>query len=505
MRLVLAMLALASLSACGSAPEPLPAIAPGAETKFTLSGDVTRADFQTYKEIPFSVPRGVTSITVEFAYTGKENRTVIDLGLRDPKGQRGWSGGNKSKFNVGEFDATPSYMPGSIQPGDWILVLGIPNIREGQTAHYEADVTLSSTPPPPRARPPLPADPVISSDPGWRRGDFHSHTGHSDGSCDDGSGTRAPCSIEETARAARDARLDFIAITDHNTFSHRDPMRETQRGFPSLLLIPGTEITTFRGHANAIGVSAPLEFELGSPRLPAVRDLQANVDQQGAILSINHPGQPSGEICMGCGWTAMDTDWSRIAAVEVINGSGAPGRKPEGPMSGIVFWENLLRQGYRITAIGGSDNHDPTDRKGERQSPIGSPTTVVWTNELSQKGVIEGVKSGRVFIDLTNSPGIGFDSEGRSAAGAVKMGGVLMLRRGEQGSFIATFQGIPGGSVEIISYNLATIEPSRDRLSQAEATIQLSEGASSGWIRAQVRNANGDLVVFGNPIYVRAL
>jgi hypothetical protein len=505
MRFIVAMLALASLCACGSAPEPLPEIAPGAETKFTLAGDITRADHQTYKEIPFSVPRGVARITVEFSYTGKDDRTVIDLGLRDPKGQRGWSGGNKSRFTVSEFDATPSYMPGRIQPGDWILVLGIPNIREGQTSHYEAAITLSSTPPPPRALPAAGADPVISNDPGWRRGDFHSHTGHSDGSCDDGSGVRSPCAIDETARAARDARLDFFAITDHNTFSHREPMRDTQRGFPSLLLIPGTEITTFQGHANAIGVSAPLEFQLGSPRLPSVRDLETNVESQGAILSVNHPGQPSGEVCMGCGWTAMDADWSRIAAVEVINGSGAPDRKPEGPLSGIRFWENLLKQGYHITAIGGSDNHDPTDRKGEKQSPVGSPATVVWASELSQKGIIDGVKSGRVFIDVTNTPGVVLDAEGRSTAGLVKMGGIMMLRRGEQGSFTASFQGMSEGAIELVSYNLATIEPNRERTLQAEATIQLSDGASYGWIRAQVRNARGDLILFGNPVYVRAL
>ena len=77
--LIAAALALAS---CTSAPEPTPAAV-------TLSGDLTRADHQTYREIPFTVPPGVHRIVIDFTYD-KANRTVIDLGLRDPKGQRGW-------------------------------------------------------------------------------------------------------------------------------------------------------------------------------------------------------------------------------------------------------------------------------------------------------------------------------------------------------------------------------------------------------------------------------
>jgi hypothetical protein len=493
-------LAAVALAACATGPQ----IEPGIETKFSITGDITRADHQTYREIPFHVPRGVTRITIDFSYTGKENRTVIDIGLRDPRGQRGWSGGNKSSFTISEFDATPSYMPGKIQSGDWLLVLGIPNIRQGQTSHFEAAVTLSSAPPAMRKDVALATDPVISTEPGWRRGDFHSHTGHSDGSCDDGSGVRAPCPLVETARAARDARLDFIAITEHNTLSHRDPMRELQRAFPSLLMIPGTEITTFQGHANAIAVGAPLDFQLGSPRLPTVDKLLDQVAEQGAFLSINHPGQPSGEVCMGCGWTAKDTDWSRIAAVEIVNGSTLRLGNAEGPTSGIPFWEDLLSQGFRITAIGGSDNHDATDREGKRQSPIGRPTTVVYATELSAKGIVEGVKSGRVFLDLTGAPNALLEAEGRSSTSAVSMGGSLDLGPNERGHFIVSVQGVPGGAVEIVSHNLKTIEPDRERPESIDATIQLNEGATFGWIRAEVRNASGDLLLLGNPIYVRA-
>ena len=95
-----ALLCMLVLSACAL-------FAPRTPAPITLTGQITRADFQTYKEIPFTVPRGVGRITVTFDYD-RDNRTVIDLGLRDPEGQRGWSGGNKSTFTVAAYDATPS-------------------------------------------------------------------------------------------------------------------------------------------------------------------------------------------------------------------------------------------------------------------------------------------------------------------------------------------------------------------------------------------------------------
>ncbi len=99
MRNILIAAALA-LTACATTPAP-------ASPPITLTGEITRADHQTYRELPFTVPAGATRISIDFTYD-KDNRTVIDLGLRDPQGQRGWSGGNKAHIEVGASDATPA-------------------------------------------------------------------------------------------------------------------------------------------------------------------------------------------------------------------------------------------------------------------------------------------------------------------------------------------------------------------------------------------------------------
>jgi predicted metal-dependent phosphoesterase TrpH len=104
-------------------------------------------------------------------------------------------------------------------------------------------------------------------------------------------------------QAAGERGLDFIAITDHNTTSHADAMRELQPYFDNLLLLPGREVTTFHGHANLFGSVAPLDFRAGSGDVPDWNQLLRNVERTGGIISINHPIRPSGEQCMGCGLT----------------------------------------------------------------------------------------------------------------------------------------------------------------------------------------------------------
>lgn len=488
------------LAACTAAPPPA-----ASPVQIVLTGEITRADHQTYREIPFEVPPGTGRIAIDFAYTGKDQRTVIDIGLRDPNGQRGWSGGNKSSFEVSEFFSTPSYATGPMTPGTWRLVLGIPNIRDGHTAIYTATITLGPSDGVRKAVERSDPAIVLDSTPGWRRGDFHTHTAHSDGSCDQGE-TRGPCPAVFTFEAAKAAGLDFVALTEHNTITQIADIRELQNAFPGTLLIPGTEITTFSGHANVIGNTGFLDFQLGSERLLSLDKLFDQVDAAGAIVSVNHPSLPSGEVCMGCGWTVKDTDWSRVSAIEIINGSTLRTSGPEGAFNGIKFWENLLNQGHRITAIGGSDNHDAKDVTGAKQSPIGKPATVVFASELSTKGIVAGVKSGRVFVDVAGLPDAGFDMGAVAGSQTAQMGGELRLSAGENAQVIANVTGIPvGGRVEEVSHGVSIMKRTDNPHALGAAfEIRLQDDATRGWIRVNVRDADGKLLLIGNPIYLRS-
>ena len=374
---------------------PLMALHAQTNTKpdIVLKGTVHGSQNNSYVEAPFAVPSGTVSITVAFHYTGKDQHTALDLGLLDPERFRGWSGGNKDHFTVSTTNATPSYLPGPLPPGQWKIIIGVPNIRKTITSSYEADIFFTRN----NDEPTSFADAPLRSEPAWYRGDLHMHTAHSDGSCLSQGGRKVPCPVFLTAEAASARGLDFIAVTDHNTTSHYNDLRELQPYFDKLLFIPGREITTFWGHANLFGPTEFVDFRVGTT-VPSIQSLFEQAGRMHAILSINHPNDPTGEICMGCGWTPKDPiDPHLIQSIEAVNGGAE-----EGQHSGISFWEKYLKQGYRITAIGGSDNHNAQSPAGTR-SAIGSPTTVIYANDLSVPSLLDGIRKGHVFIDLSAS------------------------------------------------------------------------------------------------------
>jgi hypothetical protein len=338
-----------------------------ATPSLVLRGIISASQNNSYVEVPFKVPPGTERVTLTHSYTGKEQRTTLDLGIVDSDKLRCWSGGNKSELTVSVADATPSCLRGPISPGRWRVLIGVPNIRAGQTSSYTANVYFARNGL--VANQPSALRTPVSSAPAWYRGDLHMHTAHSDGSCTSLRGAKVPCPVFVTLEAAAHRGLDFIAVTDHNTTSHYGAMRELAPYFDTVLLIPGREITTFHGHFNLLGTEEFLDFRLGSKEVPDMNSLLRSASMLGGIISINHPNAPTGEACMGCGWTPNPpADLSLVQAIEAVN-SGAE----DGPYSGLSFWEQQLNHGFRLTAVGGSDNHTPQRPLGTRSALWGAP------------------------------------------------------------------------------------------------------------------------------------
>jgi hypothetical protein len=462
-----------------------------------LSGDVKGSQNHSYVEVPFRVPEGVERLTLTFHYTGKEQHTALDLGLEDPAQLRCWSGGNKSVLTIGLSDATPSCLPGLIPAGTWRVLIGIPNIRSGVISHYTAEAyftrTGSVSDEPAILREPLRGGPA------WYRGDLHMHTAHSDGQCASQSGQKIPCPVFLTAEAAARRGLDFIAITDHNATSQYDAMRELQPYFDKVLLIPGREITTFQGHLNFLGSTAWLDFRLGSKGVPDMNTLLRNADRLGALVSINHPDAPSGEICMGCGWTpASPVDLHLLTAVETVNG----GSEMHG-FNGIPFWNKQLDEGYRLTGIGGSDNHNAMSPP-EEPSSIGSPTTVVYATELSTPAILAGIRAGHVFIDLTGSRDRMLTMHASAVGAVAKMGDSLDAPKGTTVDFEVHAAGPDQGKVTLLEDGHEITALTQSRSSDSGETFHLTWTADGyrHWFRPQVNGPDGKLWLLGNPIYI---
>jgi len=473
---------------------------PGARSSpagLVLQGTVHGSQNHSYLKVPFPVPAGTERVTISYEYTARDQHTTIDLGLLDPAGLRCWSGGNKSTLTVGLMDATPSCLPGAIPQGTWNVLLGIPNIRAGVDSHYTIHVYLSRTGAV-AAEPETLREPLRSG-PAWFRGDLHMHTGHSDGQCPSQSGKMIPCPVYFTVDAAARRGLDFIAITDHNASSQYDAMRELQPYFDKVLLIPGREITTFQGHINFLGSTDFVDFRIDGKTVPDINTLLRAAAHVGAITSINHPDSPTGEVCMGCGWTpSSPVDMHLLTGVEAVNaGDSLHG------ISELPFWNKQLNKGCRLTGIGGSDNHRPTEPL-DRFGSIGTPTTVVYAADLSIPAILDGIRAGHVFLDVAGTRDRLLELTAKSGGQTAHAGDLLDVASGIPLNLQTHIVAASGGTLHWIEDGQEYEPLSSAVIADADATQPLA-WTSDGhrhWFRAQVSGPDGKLWLISNPIYI---
>lgn len=455
-----------------------------------LTGKVERKDYHRYIEKAFTLPGGVKRLRVEFSYTGKGQRTAIDIGLMDPARFRGWSGGARTGFTISAEDATPGYLPGPLPGGEWKLLLGIPNIRDNVVSEYEAHIYIET-----QTRVTSFSDKPICAEAGWYRGDLHMHSGNSDGKCASQLGNEVGCPVYRLVGTAVAKGLDFIAVTDHNTTSQSDALRELQPAFDKLLLVPGREITTFYGHANIFGLTDYIDFRMTDSSYAAAKNWMSAVNNSGGIISINHPGLPSGENCMGCGWQIKNIPDKVITAVEVINGATMK-YGIEGSIQGWDQWHTMLNSRQHVTAVGGSDDHHAEN--------IGIPTTVIYMKELSVQGLIDGIRSGRVYIDLEGNARSFLDLWATDARNRTAyMGGTLRVGRSDTIGLTACVKGVAGGKAEFVIDGKLDTALGRAIVSDDEKMrVSWKTDGRRHSIYVKVRNKAGKLVLVGNPIYI---
>jgi hypothetical protein len=192
-------------------------------------------------------------------------------------------------------------------------------------------------------------------------GDFHSHTVHSDGSLE----------IVELAALAAACGLDVLAVTDHNTVSHHAHLPAAGE-HAGILLVPGQEVTTDRGHANCFGDIGWIDF-----REPPDRWL-ATATSRGGVMAVNHPW------AWDCAWRMPLSQPADL--VEMWHWTW-----DRRDRAAIADWRTF---GQR--AIGGSDFHRPS----EGFSP-GAPTTWLECADRSVDAVLDALRHGRIALSAT--------------------------------------------------------------------------------------------------------
>ncbi len=282
------------------------------------------------------------------------------------EGFRGWSGGARDRFFVATDDATPGYVHGPIQAGEWNVILGLYKVP-AQGAEVTVTVSLDSTPRPTLPRPARTFP--VRQGAGWYKGDLHCHTYHSD----------ARGAPEVLHAAARQAGLDFLAIADHNTITQRRYFHPNSS--PDLVFVRAMEITTATGHANVYGVDDWVDFRMTRPSDAHV--IEEIVHRKGGLLSINHD-KPT---------IPWDYELPRADCQEVWQSTWMAWN-----WVSLGRWQERLAAGMRISAIGGSDFHQPEELQPEGPLVLARPTTVLWLDELSEDAILAAMKAGRGYV-----------------------------------------------------------------------------------------------------------
>ena len=222
----------------------------------------------------------------------------------------------------------------------------------------------------------------------------HLHTRHSDGQH----------GVAAMLRACRAAGYDAVAVTDHNTTSG---LAEAERvaADAGLILIPGVEVTTFRGHAVALGVWEPPEWrDLEVRGIDALAD---DVHARGGVVSVCHPVQLGSPWCSGCTW-----EWPvKAQSIDLWEVFSAPlPGYPHTELS-LLAWRQQLARGGTPAPVAAGDVHSREAALAQR------PATYVYVHERSRAGVLEALRRRRLFA--STGPRLDFWVEGDGRAGLV--------------------------------------------------------------------------------------
>ena len=358
---------------------------------------------EVYRYIPFEVPLRCMRVDISYHFGASDGSDgcAVDIGIFDIRGTepftggfRGWSGADRRTFFIERERATPGYLPGALPSGTWSIILGLYEVPRAGVRYWVTVEIESSVAELRLVKPAAPGAEVLAAGGAaarrWFRGDLHSHSVHSDGAN----------TIPEIARFAKLRKLDFLAITDHNTTSHHAEIDAMRRS--PVLLVPGEEVTTYRGHANVWGLREWADFRVTSDA--EMHRVWQWVAGRKRPFSINHPKEH------GPAWEMADPGF---AIREVWQ---APWRWYN--WQSVGAWDELLSEGRRIIPVGGSDAHSVPPAEPKHPHHIGDPTTwLLCEGGLTEQSVLDAITAGRTVIsESPTGPFVtleGPDAEGR--------------------------------------------------------------------------------------------
>ena len=447
---------------------------------FQKSFERTLTARESKQHIPFpvQVPPGTAQINISFAYSplaveGIHN--LLTLSVFDPSGWRGAGHrhGERHEIVLTKDRASPGFMPGAVQAGTWTVVVDAHVVMPGPPCVLRLDVTGNDDPAPGPVIPRKtnPGRPARGR--GWYRGDLHAHTLHSDADWD----------VPELVAYARSQRLDFATLTDHNTVSGLAEMDAA--GSEALLTMGGMEMTTFWGHALALGPREWIDWRTSEER--TMDQIAAEVAGRGGLLIIAHPMSIGDPFCSGCDWGFPTLRPGQARAVEVWNGDWDSDSNNEAGLRLAFDW---LNAGYRLALTAGTDNH------GVALDRMRYGFDVVLAEELSEGEILRAVQLGHLYL----SAGPRLELHAVAGGQRAMLGDALSLGRGAVARLRADWGDCP------VDARLEWVVDGETRESfpagaQGSKTWEIA-GSQARWCLVTLRAASGQMLALTNPIYL---
>ena len=320
----------------------------------------------------------------------------------------------------------------------------------------------------------------------------HSHLSH------DSDGT-----IEEIAAACRDARIDFVVMTDHQT---ETSIRDGVRGMVGdTLFVVGAEVRSPQGTL----LCFPLQRPLRHFQHPALLAKEAH--GQGGLAFVCH-----GEL-----WK-LPFDGHGLDGAEIVNlHAGAMTANKLGTLATGLFlpmrllcericvrdpvvldgWDRALAARQAFTPVGGNDAHANVRVFGPLGGTLGTYremfltlSTHVLAARLDEAALVEAFAAGRTYVAFDAfGDGAGFDFRAVDASGVVHVGG-------------ETAAAVPGLELRITTPAPGRIRLLRDGIelhARTARTMALHDPAP-GVYRVEVATTGGDPWLFSSSIRIEA-
>ncbi|MBE0699468.1 MAG: PHP domain-containing protein [Anaerolineaceae bacterium] len=441
-----------------------------------LEHSLTVRDMKQNIPFTFQVPANTTQLSLHFTYAPIKVSGILNLltlTLFDPSGWRGEGHRHNAPYEIaiGADISSPGFLPGPIQAGQWTVVVNTHMIMPDEPLNFQISIRGTHLPDSSIATT-RSARQAAPRGPGWYRGDLHTHTLHSDGHWD----------VPDLIADACQRNLDFVTLSDHNTISGLSEMLSTDTG--DLLTMGGMELTTFWGHALALGWHDWVDWRVKSG-VREMNQIYDEVTRHDGLFIIAHPMAQGDPYCTGCDWHYADVLPGPARTIEIWNDDWRSESNNEDGLKQAYEW---LNKGYRLALTAGTDNHGHPGNHCYGYN-------VVYADELSEHEILKAVRAGHLYL----SAGPGLELNAGTGDQQAMMGDILKSTDNSSIQLAVGWKECPPGAQLDLIVDGKIQE--RVNIGAEGSKTWILPGETVHWSLITVRDSTGSILALTNPIF----